>query len=361
VLWRTVYADRATNEACKKSDMHGRLNGWTGLLDADSKDHGRVRRLLSHAFSVQSLKEQEGRMQGIVDLLINGLKSECAARGEGSGEAVVDMCLWIQWTTFDIMGDLAFGEAFGGLANKRTHPWQQFMLDYIAAAVWTGVAERWGLKSIAEWCAPPSLLRAVKRFHDLASEKIEKRMAMGSDRGDLLDHVLKHGLVEGERNETVGEIKGIHVEELKNVATDIAIAGSETSSALLSGLLFFLLENPDVLETVTAEVRTLPSDDEITVASTAKLPYFVAVLEEGMRILHPVPITAARTAPPGGVIIGGYVLPKGTRMWMSHYNAYRSPLHFARPEEFLPERWMADRPEEFANDNESGKWKESWL
>ncbi|KAF2726932.1 cytochrome P450 [Polyplosphaeria fusca] len=346
-IWRDVYGFHPQREECMKSDNHARLNGWTGILDAERADHRRMRRLLSHAFSEQSLRQQEERLKEQVDALVEGLKGKCR---DGK---VVDMCLWLQWTTFDIMGDLAFGGSFGSLAATKTHPWQQFLLDYIAAGLWTGIAERWGLKGFADWCAPPSLLRAVQQFHDLCSEKLMKRVKLGKERGDFLDHVLQHDLLTMEQ-EKGEDTKGLHMQELENIAADIAIAGSETSSTLLTGAIFYLLTNPRVLERVTAEVRTLRSDEDITLVATAKLPYFVAVLEEGLRIFHPVPASASRTAVAGGVTVGPYFIPKGSRMWPAHYVAYRSPLHFARPLEFLPERWLADKPEEFKEDNASG-------
>ena len=39
-----------------------------------------------------------------------------------------------------------------------------------------------------------------------------------------------------------------------------------------------------------------------------------------------------------------------TRVSISHHAAYRYEANFARPEEFIPERWLPNAPAEFNND-----------
>ena len=65
-------------------------NGEHGILTVDRENHARMRRLISHAFSDKALREQEGFLQGYVELLIKGLK-ENAPRGS------VDLVKWYNW------------------------------------------------------------------------------------------------------------------------------------------------------------------------------------------------------------------------------------------------------------------------
>jgi averantin hydroxylase len=263
------------------------------------------------------------------------------------------MTKWLQWATFDVMGDLAFGESFESLPQRKTHPWQQFLLDNIAALVFIGIAERMGLAKLVKLLTPPSLLQAVEGFYQRSSEQMDRRIALGKDRGDFLDHILKHDLITSDKPD-IGSQKGMRVEELKSIASDIAIAGSETSSTLLTGLLYQLLINPHVLKKLVHEVRTLPTDDDICITSIDTLPYLAAVIQEALRVFVPSPIIAGRIIPPGGLVVGGFFLPEDTRVFAAHYIAYRSTLHFARPKEFIPERWLPNCPQEFENDNADG-------
>jgi cytochrome P450 len=94
---------------------------------AGDDEHARQRRALSHAFSQKALLEQESIIRGYVDLFIERLKPYAA-----SGEKV-DMCNWYNWTTFDIIGDMAFGEPFGCLRDGKEHTWVGLITETIKA------------------------------------------------------------------------------------------------------------------------------------------------------------------------------------------------------------------------------------
>jgi cytochrome P450 len=74
------------------------------LIGADETMHSRMRRNLSHAFSDKALREQERLMQRLVDLLVQKLYEQAE-----DGNAV-DLMRWYNFTTFDIISDLTFGE-----------------------------------------------------------------------------------------------------------------------------------------------------------------------------------------------------------------------------------------------------------
>lgn len=66
------------------------------------------------------------------------------------------------------------------------------------------------------------------------------------------------------------------------------MAGSETTASLLSGVIYYLLKNPSVLEKLVKEIRSaFPTEEAITIASVSSLKYESAVLQEGLRIFPP--------------------------------------------------------------------------
>ena len=81
---------------------------------AGDEEHARQRRALSHAFSQKALLEQEGIIRGCVDQFIDRLKPLAAGGRE------MNMCDWYNFTTFDIIGDMAFGEPFGCLRDGQS-------------------------------------------------------------------------------------------------------------------------------------------------------------------------------------------------------------------------------------------------
>ena len=93
---------------------------WDGqppsIASATGNTHTMLRKHLGHGFSEKGMREQEPLISKYVDMLISRLHRR-------AGGAPQDMVAWYNWTTFDIIGDLAFGEPFLCLGKEEYHPW----------------------------------------------------------------------------------------------------------------------------------------------------------------------------------------------------------------------------------------------
>jgi cytochrome P450 len=77
-------------------------------------------------------------------------------------------------------------------------------------------------------------------------------------------------------------------EELEDTCVQITLAGSETTATLLSGIVYYLLKNPSILQKLVEEIRTtFPTEESINMVSTRGLKYELAVIEEVLRIFPP--------------------------------------------------------------------------
>lgn len=85
-----------------------------------------MRKYLSHAFSDRSLKEQEYLIAEVVDQFIDRI-------GKHGGDGL-DLVMWFNLATFDIIGSLAFGEPFGGVASG-TLPFEEPRSIYFSKAL----------------------------------------------------------------------------------------------------------------------------------------------------------------------------------------------------------------------------------
>ena len=87
------------------------------------------------------------------------------------------------------------------------------------------------------------------------------------------------------------------------------IAGSETTSVVLSTTVFYLSRTPDCARNLREELDAAFTDSsQINAASTARLEYLTAVCKEAMRIFPPAPFMQYRIVPkPGDTIDGNYV------------------------------------------------------
>ncbi|KAK4234867.1 cytochrome P450 [Achaetomium macrosporum] len=332
-----------SNPEFPKDPMHLPIshNGRPGILAADHDDHRRYRRLLSGAFSDRGMRTQQAMIQSHVDLLIKQLKKRC-----GADQPPVDIVEWYNWTTFDIIGDLAFGESFGCLANAATHEWIASIQGNVKAIPVINALRRLGLAWTIPLLAPRRLLAVGKRNAQFAVDKVDQRRRHGaSPRGDLWDGIMA-------KNEKEGTMTR---DEMISNASNIVLAGSETSATLLSGCTWLLLqpENEEKLRLLIRHVRTsFKSEDEIDLISVGRLDYMLAVIDEALRLYPPVPMQSNRIVNGAGAVIDGRWVPGGTSVALQLYAACRSPSNFHQPDKFLPERWLshADPGSPFAAD-----------
>lgn len=92
------------------------IPGASNLTMSNDTDHPRQRRALAHAFSKRALVEQEDILLSYVHKFVEKLR-EYAAQGKPA-----NMVSWYNYCTFDIIGDLSFGEPFGCLEQGKLDP-----------------------------------------------------------------------------------------------------------------------------------------------------------------------------------------------------------------------------------------------
>ncbi|KAE8363758.1 cytochrome P450 [Aspergillus caelatus] len=295
------------------SPLSGISNSIGGYIDSES--HSRHRRLLSHAFSERSLREQEGIVVSYVDLFIQRLRERTNVNKIHIAEE--DLRSWFNFTTFDIIGDLMFAETFDCLKDSQLHPWIALMFNNVKGVAFLGVLNEYALyRKIQGALLPKSLKRKMLENHKLCAQKADRRLQKGASRPDFLSFVAAN-------------------------ADSITIAGSETTASLLSGCLFYLCKHKDIMDRLSKEIRTTFSkDEEITSPKCFHLSYLNAVLKESLRLYPPVAASLPRLVPEGGCTIEGHFVPENVTVSTHHYASYHTRANFTFPEQFIPERWL---------------------
>ncbi|KAL9068553.1 MAG: hypothetical protein Q9161_006098 [Pseudevernia consocians] len=331
--WKDIYGHRPRRiQLPKNRDFFAfdknETPGLTGMID--DTEHARVRGLFSPAFSERAMREQEPLIMGYIDLLIQRLKVQ--SQGPMGGE--VDLVRWYNFTTFDIIGDLAFGQPFGSLEAGDYHFWVFNTFRSIKFLSIRAIGRAYLIVGAVMSCAFklfPKFGEARRRHREYTRVVLEKRLATKGEKKDFLSYV---------------DEKGLTADEINSNAQLLILAGSETTATLLSGATYYLLTNKAALDRVCDEVRSaFEHEDDITFTSVNRLPYLNAVIEESLRLYPPVPISAPRRTLPEGNIIDGHFVPgKATKTTVGiyHYAAYRSKDNFRDPEKFIPERWLGD-------------------
>lgn len=167
------------------------------------ENHALLRRQMSPGFSDRSLREQEKIVKGYVDLLIERLREQCVpAHGDEDGadaegrplsssrKTAIDMRLWFNYATFDIIGDLAFGESFGCLEHGRATDRVSSIEKGLQAQGMNYALKLVGLERLVKW-----LVRSRAKFRrendKLTTAVLKRRMALKVERHDLIEGLLK--------------------------------------------------------------------------------------------------------------------------------------------------------------------------
>lgn len=193
-VWKDLLGPKKVGEQenCKDSvfyfDAGGSIAG-----DCETKAHNRQRKLLAPAFSAQSMMDQQPLITKYVDLLLEGLR----VKGLG-GTVALDMTQWYNWTTFDIIGDLTFGEPFDCLARGEYHSWIAIVFGSIAEhATLVQIRRNFPyIDLLLKYLLPKSLTKLADTHSNLTNAKLAKRMALGNSRPDFMEVMLR-GLADG--------------------------------------------------------------------------------------------------------------------------------------------------------------------
>ncbi|KAI1153642.1 cytochrome P450 [Nemania diffusa] len=321
--WKDIYViPKGGKENGKEIRFHPlSANGTPNMITEPSLErHAIVRHIFSSAFSEKALKAQEPLFQRFANLMV--------MRGRENG--TVNMAKLLNYTTFDIMAEFAFGESLGLLQENKYSEWVSKVFNTLVVLPAVQMIQFYALsRKLFDIVEPKSIAKMRLDHFNHTVSRVDKRLENGSTKPDLWN------LVEESNTLTPGEIY--------TNAELFMTAGTETTASLLSGTTYYLLQNPAKMKILVDEVRgRFKSNEEITLEALGHLKYLNACIREGLRVYPPVPSAIPREIAEGGNVVMGKWLPAGTRVSVHQTATYRSPANFKNPDEFVPERWLGD-------------------
>lgn len=287
------------------------------LLSAiDPEEHAQIRKVLAPAFTPRALKAQEPMLHRYATLLVEKIHHSVCTEPIKLGSEI-DIGPWCNYFTFDVFGDLGFGESFGCLDNSRYHPWIALLFNSVKAASYVAAVRYYPL---LQWvlmkCIPASLKEQQKKHFSQIADKVQRRMNWELERPDIMSFVIREQDGRG----------ALDIRVIEATFAVLTTAGSETTATVLSGILNYLanINDPAALRKLTEEIRgRFKSRDQITLDSLRNLEYLNACISEGLRLCVPVPWMLPRLVPPGGALVCGTWLPGG----VSSSEPISWPLH----------------------------------
>ncbi|KAI1151926.1 cytochrome P450 [Nemania diffusa] len=163
-------------------------------------------------------------------------------------------------------------------------------------------------------------------FTRLATRMIDQRRKIRPTVPDLFSYLLP-----SEKN---GEGAGFPMSWEARLAM---VAGSGNVSSALISLMFYLATNPNALKQLQEEIDPLLDSGNFN----PKLhhPVLNSIMLETSRLQPLVPNGGERVSPPQGLTIVDTFIPGDCVIRVPSYTLFRDERYFARPDEWVPERW----------------------
>ncbi|KAK7389249.1 hypothetical protein VNO78_24087 [Psophocarpus tetragonolobus] len=173
----------------------------------------------------------------------------------------------------------------------------------------------------------------------------ERRKEEGAEkRKDFLQFLLEF---KDQNNDPKTPLTITHI---KALLMDMVTGGTDTSSNTIEFAMAEIMKNPEVMKRVQEELEAVVGKDGIVEDSHIhKLSYLQAVMKETLR-LHPVLPLLVPHCPSETTIVGGYTIPKGSRVFVNVWAIHRDPSIWENPLEFDPARFLGSKWDFSGND-----------
>jgi cytochrome P450 len=131
------------------------------------------------------------------------------------------------------------------------------------------------------------------------------------------------------------------------------MAGADSTSIAHRAILYILMQNPDHLAKIVAEIGEADTAGKLSTPVKAiesmNLRYTCACVKEAMRIFPPFQFHMPRVAPEHGLEICGYWIPAGHIVGVNPALCqFDLTIFGSNAHEFRPERWLESRERSFA-------------
>ncbi|KAL1607609.1 hypothetical protein SLS60_002543 [Paraconiothyrium brasiliense] len=367
--WKAIYGHQSPGKQPHiKSEFYNMYgSGYKSLCVGSERNpmrHSAMKRNLTSAFSTRALLEQEGIVDRCVDEFITTIGA-----ADRSSTAGLNMTKWYEMVSFDILGEMAFGESFHAVESGKfipshlslffclclciseyysghPHFWSELIVSHLYFITVLDNLRRYPFfVTIGKLLLPFATTSIRDKHSGFTREKVDRRLAAKAPRKDFMTTLIS--------KVSSGEIEK---EEMTAHASTLVIAGGETTSTFLAAVTYYLLTAPQTYHRLQREIRgAFQSYEEINASSAQKLPYLQAVISEGLRMYPPGPQGFPRVS--SGVEIDSYWVPPGVgttilsscwmltvlgqaEMYTSAWTVTHDSKYFPEPFAFKPERWM---------------------
>ncbi|KAL5548334.1 hypothetical protein UlMin_003565 [Ulmus minor] len=294
------------NQETKSIQM---ILGDRNLLELNGEDHKRVRGALMLFLKPDSLKQYVGKME---------LEMKKHLEMHWQGKQQVTVMPLMKTLKFGIICTLLFGIERGARREKLVECFEQ-MLEGM-----------WSVPINLPFTGYNRSLKASKTVQNLVKQLIQEKRVELEQKGaspyqDLITFLLSN------RNDDNKEV--LTEKEIIHNVMLVMTAGHDTSSVLITFMIQFLANQPDIYAAVLQEqegiARTKAFGESLTWEDLAKMKFTWRVAMETLRVVPPV-FGGFRKALKD-IEYGGYIIPKGIFPEPSKFDPNRFENQAAAP------------------------------
>ncbi len=315
--------------------MFGRA---TSTFGTPGHELHRIRRAaLSPFFSKASVQQLEPVVQLMVDKLVTRLE-----KSQGSG-AILNLIDVFSALTGDVIGQYAFAKPLGLLDSPDFAPqWHKAIIDIsenghmLKHLTWMEPL----LRSMPLWLVRvmnPQIMPMIELQKDFENQVNEFKADLQQGRKFTGQRTIFYGMIANDQVRPEEKTS----EHLRTEALAIMSAGTVTTAHHLAIVSFHLLENPEILARLQAELNTVISDKDSRPRwqQLEQLPYLNAVITEGLRMSYGTTHRLQRISPDIALQYKEWTIPVGTPVGMTTLLLHNDPDNYPKPRKFDPNRW----------------------
>ncbi|XP_072959341.1 cytochrome P450 711A1-like [Typha angustifolia] len=309
---------------------------------------------------------QPARLAALIPTMQSYIRSLHHNISAAQEQEYVPFCQFSLRMAIDIIGKTAFGIEFGlsdQITNQMNHDCNEdsynvddkeisdFLKEYDQSLRYLRMDLSSSLSTILGLVAPclqkpcKQLLKRIPWTTDYKMQQTERKL---SQRIDSL--IAKRS--QDRNQESIDFLSALLNARESGLAKDLfshnyiralthehLLAGTKTSAFTIASTVYLISKHPDVEKKLIQEIDDFGPHDKIPTADElqSKFPYLDQVIKEAMRFYTVSPLVARETSQQ--VEIGGYVLPKGTYVWLALGVLAKDPNQFPEPDVFRPERF----------------------
>ncbi|KAH9213493.1 fatty acid hydroxylase [Leptodontidium sp. 2 PMI_412] len=304
-----------------------------GLFTAYNGEHNWeiAHRVLMPAFGPLSIRSMFDEMHDIASQLV----VKWARFGSKERINVTDDLTRL---TLDSIALCAMDTRFNSFYHEEMHPFVNAMVGFLSES--GARAQRPAVATYFMRSAQQKFDSDIALLKNVATEVVAQRKANPNNKKDLLNAMIKG------RDAKTGE--GLSDESVLNNMITFLIAGHETTSGLLSFLLYNLIKNPSAYQTAQSQVDEVVGKSPITVDHMSKLPYIEACLRETLRLTPTAPAFTLTPQPDSAndheTLAGKYQVQKGQSITALLPKIHRDPAVYGADADFFKPERMLDEP-----------------